>query len=264
MRKDIVAEVVGSVRAAAQPMPLEALADRAVRALGHDKTVGSAWGGAGSFRDLLSRGLPGDVRLSDQPPYFVFDASRQITADTEPRPELRQEPRQETRERRPEIPRYALRAPPVSRVPSRCGRRAPRRLAMIACPYRVLLRLAPPRGPTRTPGRRIAAACRAAAFGRHARWRLWNRRRAPWRLRSMSPCTSPPTTWRPSRSPAQPQGPAAIGARGRERNAAAAVDRAHPRGLPGAAAVAARVSRAVRGDGRGDQHQQSLRRRRRS
>ena len=60
VRKEIVAEVVASVRAAAQPVPLEALADRAVRALGHDKTVGSAWGGAGSFRDLLSKGLPGD------------------------------------------------------------------------------------------------------------------------------------------------------------------------------------------------------------
>ncbi len=84
MRKDILAEVVGSVRSAGQPMPLEALADRAVRALGHDKTVGSSWGGAGSFRDLLSRGLSGDVRLSDQPPYYVFDASRQIAADPEP------------------------------------------------------------------------------------------------------------------------------------------------------------------------------------
>ena len=44
MRKSIVAEVAGTVRSAGQPVPLEALADKAVRALGHDKTVGSAWG----------------------------------------------------------------------------------------------------------------------------------------------------------------------------------------------------------------------------
>ena len=129
MRKDIVAEVVGSVRSAGQPMPLEALADRAVRALGHDKTVGSAWGGAGSFRDLLSRGLPADIRLSDQPPYYVFDASRQIASDVEPRPEPRQEPRErraeyrDTRyEARPEPRPEAMRetraeAPRYDRIP---------------------------------------------------------------------------------------------------------------------------------------------------
>src|SRR5262245_47099844 len=50
MRREIVASVVSAVRAAIQPVPLEVLADRAVRALGHDRTVGSAWGGAGSFR----------------------------------------------------------------------------------------------------------------------------------------------------------------------------------------------------------------------
>jgi hypothetical protein len=132
MRKDIVAEVVGSVRAAGQPMPLEALADRAVRALGHDKTVGSAWGGAGSFRDLLSRGLPGDVRLSDQPPYYVFDASRQIASDVESRPdprhEPRQEPRQEPRERRVEYrdTRYDARPEPRPEAMRETRAEAPR------------------------------------------------------------------------------------------------------------------------------------------
>ena len=62
------------VRAADQPVPLEALADRCVRVLGHEKTVGAAWGGTGSFRDLLTRGLPEDIRLTGQPPYFVYDA----------------------------------------------------------------------------------------------------------------------------------------------------------------------------------------------
>ncbi len=82
VRRQILAEVTATVRAAGQPLALEALADRAVQALGHDKTVGSSWGGAGSFRDLLMNGLPIELRLSEQPPYIVFEAARrQIEAE---------------------------------------------------------------------------------------------------------------------------------------------------------------------------------------
>src|SRR5690606_36525424 len=104
VRKSTVAEVVGTVRAAGQPVPLEALADRAVRVLGHDKTVGSSWGGAGTFRDLLARALPKDVKLTDQPPYFAYEPTRQIARDIGARPEVRQEIRQEPprEQRRPE------------------------------------------------------------------------------------------------------------------------------------------------------------------
>ena len=52
-RREILAEVVAGVRASAAPVPLEALADRAVRALGHEKTIATGWAGAGSFRELL-------------------------------------------------------------------------------------------------------------------------------------------------------------------------------------------------------------------
>lgn len=83
-RKQIMSEVVSAVRAAGQPVPLEALADRAVRVLGHDKTVGSGWGGVGNFRDLLAKGLPSEIRLSDQPPYYVFDASRAPLGEARP------------------------------------------------------------------------------------------------------------------------------------------------------------------------------------
>ncbi|MGI9403034.1 MAG: NYN domain-containing protein [Hyphomicrobium sp.] len=83
-RKQIMNEVVSTVRAAGQPVPLEALADRAVRILGHDKTVGSGWGGVGSFRDLIAKGLPAEIRLSDQPPYYAFDASRAPLGETKP------------------------------------------------------------------------------------------------------------------------------------------------------------------------------------
>lgn len=80
VRRDILAEVVGWVKSAGQPVPLEALADRAVRTLGHDRTVGTGWAGAGSFSNLLTKGLPAEIRLSDQAPYYVFDASRQLAA----------------------------------------------------------------------------------------------------------------------------------------------------------------------------------------
>ncbi len=83
-RKDIIGEVLSAVRSAPQPVPLEALADRAVRVLGHDKTVGLAWGGAGSFRDLLAAGLPESIKLSDAAPYFVYDTGRQAPP-SEPR-----------------------------------------------------------------------------------------------------------------------------------------------------------------------------------
>lgn len=81
VRKEIIAEVVAGVRAATGPVPLEALADRAVRQLGHDKTIGTSWGGAGGFRDLLLQQLPPDIRLSEQPPYFVIDTRRQAPAE---------------------------------------------------------------------------------------------------------------------------------------------------------------------------------------
>jgi hypothetical protein len=100
-------------------VPLEALADRAERALGHDKTVGSAWGGAGSFRELLSRALPKDIKLTAEPPYFAYEPTRQIARDIEARPEA-----PAPRERRLEAPepRYEPRfeAPlPPARVESR-------------------------------------------------------------------------------------------------------------------------------------------------
>ncbi len=122
MRRDVVAEVVSTVRAAGQPLPLEVLADRAVRVLGHDRTVGSSWGGAGSFRDLLAKTLPSDIRLNDQAPYFVFDASRQITAPSAqtpaPQPPAQEqrrayEPTREPRlEQRPQTPQQPV--PPAA------------------------------------------------------------------------------------------------------------------------------------------------------
>jgi hypothetical protein len=75
-RREILAEVIAGVRASASPVPLEALADRALRALGHERTIATGWAGAGSFRELLRRGLPEDIKLTGDPPYLAFDPKR--------------------------------------------------------------------------------------------------------------------------------------------------------------------------------------------
>ena len=82
-RRQILAEVVAGVRASPAPVPLEALADRALRALGHEKTIATGWAGAGSFRELLRRGLPEEIRLTDEPPYLAFDPRRHIEPSIE-------------------------------------------------------------------------------------------------------------------------------------------------------------------------------------
>lgn len=122
VRRDILAEVVGWVKSAGQPVPLEALADRAVRTLGHDRTVGTGWAGAGSFSNLLTKGLPADIRLSDQAPYYVFDASRQLAAQSEARraPSTREPVREPARELAPA--RNDIRQEPSLPLPSRESR----------------------------------------------------------------------------------------------------------------------------------------------
>jgi hypothetical protein len=76
VRREILEEVVAGVRASAAPVPLEALADRALRALGHEKTIATGWAGAGSFRELLRTELPAEIKMTDEPPYLAFDPKR--------------------------------------------------------------------------------------------------------------------------------------------------------------------------------------------
>ena len=81
LRDAIIGEVVAGVRSAAAPVPLEALADRAMRVLGHDRTIGTGWAGTGGFRELLRMGLPPDVRMTEQPPYFAYDPQRHVRVE---------------------------------------------------------------------------------------------------------------------------------------------------------------------------------------
>jgi hypothetical protein len=79
LRHEIADVVASAVRAAGGPVPLETLAQRTTRALGHDRTIGTSWAGAGSFLELLQRTLPEDIKLTDQPPYLAYDARRGLT-----------------------------------------------------------------------------------------------------------------------------------------------------------------------------------------
>lgn len=84
-RRELVGEVANLVRAAGQPVPLEALADRLVRQFGHERTSGSNWAGMGGFRDLLANYLPDGFKISDQAPFVVFElASPDEIARAEP------------------------------------------------------------------------------------------------------------------------------------------------------------------------------------
>ncbi len=83
-REHIIEQVVQGVLEADAPVPLEALAERAIRVLGHERTVGAGWAGAGSFRELLIAELPETIKLTGEPPYLAYDAARALPATPAP------------------------------------------------------------------------------------------------------------------------------------------------------------------------------------
>lgn len=120
MRAEIVAAVTVAVKAAVSPVPLEALAERTTRALGHDRTVGTNWAGSSSFLELLRRHLPAEIRLTEQPPYLAYEAARAIAAPAErPMPIL--EPRapfeRQLEPARQQAPHAPLAQAPVAQAP---------------------------------------------------------------------------------------------------------------------------------------------------
>jgi len=76
LREQITDLVVQAVLESDTPVPMEVLAERSTRALGHEKTVGTNWAGAGSFREFLVASLPESIKLTDKAPYFAFEAAR--------------------------------------------------------------------------------------------------------------------------------------------------------------------------------------------
>lgn len=83
-RDVILSTIVDVVRSANGPVAIETLADRAVRTLGQEKTAGTNWAGAGSFRGFLLQNLPSEIRMTEQSPYFAYDVERHGTPDEEP------------------------------------------------------------------------------------------------------------------------------------------------------------------------------------
>ena len=163
-RRAIVAEIVADVRASPAPMLLEALADRTVRMLGHEKTIATGWAGAGSFRELLRQCLPPDISMTDEPPYVVLDLKRHGQAVAaakarEPARELAAPPAQAA-------PRFAAAAPAS-------GAAAP--LAAGAAPTPPQRQASLPAAPAATPASaavqqsitRIQEACQAPAMPPH-------------------------------------------------------------------------------------------------
>ncbi|MEZ5925658.1 MAG: NYN domain-containing protein [Hyphomicrobiaceae bacterium] len=75
-RLEILELIAEAVYGADKPVPLEVLADRATRSLGHDRTIGTNWAGYGSFRSFLAANLPDDIRLTEQAPFLAYEPKR--------------------------------------------------------------------------------------------------------------------------------------------------------------------------------------------
>jgi len=73
---EILDLVVKSLAEAEKPVPIAYLANRAMKELGSEKTVGTNWAGSGGFLNFLSRNLPDHLRLSEAPPHCVYDPAR--------------------------------------------------------------------------------------------------------------------------------------------------------------------------------------------
>jgi len=73
---EILDLVVKSVAEADKPVPIAYLANRAMKEVGSEKTVGTNWAGSGGFLNFLSRNLPDHLRLSEAPPHCVYDPAR--------------------------------------------------------------------------------------------------------------------------------------------------------------------------------------------
>jgi len=76
--REILDLVVKSVAEAEKPVPIAYLANRAMKELGANKTVGTNWAGSGGFLNFLSRNLPDHLRLSEAPPHCVYDPARHV------------------------------------------------------------------------------------------------------------------------------------------------------------------------------------------
>ncbi len=83
---DIIAVVVATVDVADKPLAMESVADRVQRALGSERTAGSNWAGAGSFKSFLAQHLPQRLQVTAEPPFMIFSPDRIAPPATETAP----------------------------------------------------------------------------------------------------------------------------------------------------------------------------------
>ncbi len=81
---EILELVLDVVENSEKPVPLAYLADRAQKALGHPKTIGTNWAGSGGFLNFLTQNLPENLRLTEKPPHFVYNPSKHRLRDEFP------------------------------------------------------------------------------------------------------------------------------------------------------------------------------------
>ncbi len=84
LRTRIVDEIIVAISEADAPVPIESLADRAQRNVGHEMTIGTNWVGHGNFLTFLAENLPDHIELTDQAPYLAFDKSRMNLSTPDP------------------------------------------------------------------------------------------------------------------------------------------------------------------------------------
>lgn len=76
VRTRIIDEIVVAISESDTPVPIESLADRAQRTVGHEQTIGTNWVGHGNFLTFLAENLPDHIVLSEHAPYVATDTKR--------------------------------------------------------------------------------------------------------------------------------------------------------------------------------------------
>ncbi|MDX2264293.1 MAG: NYN domain-containing protein [Hyphomicrobiales bacterium] len=74
--QEITQLVVDVVENSHKPVPLAYLADRAQKAIGQPKTIGTNWAGSGGFLNFLQQNLPSHLNISDKPPQVVYNPAK--------------------------------------------------------------------------------------------------------------------------------------------------------------------------------------------
>ena len=86
LKNRILDEIAVAVSESDVPVPIESLADRAQRAVGHEQTIGTNWVGHGNFLTFLAENLPDHIVLTERAPYLAIDTQR-MKAVVAPSPE---------------------------------------------------------------------------------------------------------------------------------------------------------------------------------